>query len=347
VSKLIFLALLAGALGIVPSAFADTQELLVTPYSTTGGAKADTDIDVFSPDTAAPTAKFAVYVPTGFDLDLTGTPGTKIGDASAVLLAKQLGGTKVQATGSVTVDDPAKYATDPAAQACDANPHAAVWHLTLVASAQTIDVPIFVDRTTGTDTALGSFVLQACLLSPDVAPEQGGAPLGAQLIDLDLETSGVVVNAPTGQPVWHAFITPFLPGTATVDPTGVIEVRCIEPLPHAFSHVKVSYSKKTRKVTISGSLMMAGKPRAATRVHIIAGPKATFDSLKPWAVTTTGANGSFSIVKPLATTLYAFVYVNPYFAIPCSTGPSSAPKGCAREDTSPVYGPALVLKPTK
>ena len=129
------------------------------------------------------------------------------------------------------------------------------------------------------------------------------------------------------------------------DPTGVVEVRCIEPLPHSFSHVKVSYSKTTKKVTISGSLMMAGKPRAATRVHIDAGPKATFDSLKPWAVATTGANGSFTIVKPLPKTLYAFVYVNAYFAIPCSTGPSSAPKGCAREDTSPAFGPALVLKP--
>ena len=41
--KLIFLALLAGALGIVPSALADTQELLVTPYTTTVGAKADTE----------------------------------------------------------------------------------------------------------------------------------------------------------------------------------------------------------------------------------------------------------------------------------------------------------------
>ena len=75
--KLIFLALLVGAFTAVPSAFADTQELLVTPYSTTAGGKADTDIDIFSPETAAPTAKIAVYVPGS--LDLSGALGTKGG----------------------------------------------------------------------------------------------------------------------------------------------------------------------------------------------------------------------------------------------------------------------------
>jgi hypothetical protein len=343
VRKLIFLALLVSAFTVVPSAFADTQELLVTPYSTTVGGKADTDIDIFSPDTAAPTAKVAVYIPGS--LDLTGAVGTKIGDASAVLLAKQLGGTKVQATGTITVDDPAKYAADPTAAACDANQHAAVWLLTLSASGQSIAVPLFIDQTTGADTALGSFVLQACLRSPDVPADQGGAPLGAQLIDVDLETSGVVINAPTGQNVWHAFITPFAPGSAAVDTTGTIEVRCVEPLPHSFTKVKVTYSKMTKKVTISGSLLAGGKPRAGVRVHVDAGPKPAFESFKPWGLATTGANGSFTIVKPLPKTLYAFVYVNPYFAIPCQTGPSTAPKGCAREDTSPAFGPALVLKP--
>ena len=129
-------------------------------------------------------------------------------------------------------------------------------------------MPLFVDQTTGSDTALGSFVLQACLRSPDVPADQGGAPLGAQLIDVDLQTSGVVVNASAGQSVWHAFITPFTPGSASVDPTGTIEARCVELLPHSFTHVKVTYAKKTKKVTITGSLMAAGKPRAGIRVHV-------------------------------------------------------------------------------
>src|SRR6185312_1246252 len=100
------------ALAGAPSALADTQELLITPYATAAGAKADTDIDVFVPETAAPTAKIAVYVPTGFDLDLSGVPATKIGDATGEVLAKALGGTKLALTGAITVDDPAKYAND-------------------------------------------------------------------------------------------------------------------------------------------------------------------------------------------------------------------------------------------
>lgn len=343
--KLIFLALLVGAFTIVPSALADTQELLVTPFSTAAGGKADTDIDVFSPETAAPTAKVAVYVPG--TVDVSGPVGTKVGTADATLLAKQLGGTKVQATGTITVDDPAKYAADPAAMACDANAHAAVWSLALTSTAGTLQVPVFVDRTTGADAALGQYMLVACLQSPDVPAEQGGAPFGAQLVDVDLQTSGVIVNAGAGRQVWHAFITPFTTGTSTVDAASVVETRCIEPLPHVFSRVKSTYSAKTHKVTITGTLTAAGSPRAGVRVHVDAGTKPSFDSLKPWATATTAKNGTFTIVKPLSRTLYAFVYVNPYFTTTCTTGASTAPKGCVREDTSPVFGPALLLKQKK
>ena len=72
--KLLFLFCLACTLAGAPSALADTQELLVTPYATVAGAKADTDIDLFVPETSAPTAKVAVYVPAGFDLNLSGAP---------------------------------------------------------------------------------------------------------------------------------------------------------------------------------------------------------------------------------------------------------------------------------
>jgi hypothetical protein len=347
VKSLFLLFVLACALGAAPSALADTQELLITPFSTASGAKADTDIDLFVPETSAPTAKVAIYVPSGFDLDLSGAPGTKIGDAEGDVLAKQLGGAKLPMTGTLTVDDPAKYAADANAQACDANAHAAVWLLTLTASGQSIGIPVFVDRTTGTDTALGGFVIEACLASPDVPVDQGGAPFGAQLIDVTLETSGVIVNAPAGSPVWKGFITPYTPGTATPDPTGTVEVRCIEPLPHTVSKLKTVYSKKTKKVTVTGVLLAAGKPRAGVHFRVQAGTTPNVDSFKPWAVTTTDAKGGFTIVKPLTRTLYAFGYVNPYYFLTCQTGASTAPKGCVREDTSGEYGPFFVMKKPK
>jgi len=347
VRKLLFLFSLACALAGAPSAFADTQELLVTPYGTAAGAKADTDIDLFVPETAAPTAKIAVYVPAGFNLDLSGTPGTKIGDASGEVLAKALGGTKVSLTGTLTVDDPAKYTADAAALACDANPHAAVWLLTLSGSGQSLGIPVFVDRTTGADAALGGFVLEACLASPDLPADQGGAPFGAQLISVSLETTGVVVNAQSGSPVWKGFITPYTAGTGTVDPTGVVEVRCIEPLPHTITKLKAVYSKKTKKVTVTGVLMAGGKPRPDVHVRFAAGASLNPNALKPWAVATTNAAGAFSIVKPLPKKLYVFGYVNAYFTLNCTTGPSTAAKGCVRENTSGEFGPIFLVKPTK
>ena len=345
--KLLFLFCLACTLAGAPSALADTQELLVTPYATVAGAKADTDIDLFVPETSAPTAKVAVYVPAGFDLNLSGAPNTKIGDATGEVLAKGLGGVKLSLTGAITVDDPAKYASDPVSQACDANPHAAVWLLTLSASGQSLSIPVFVDRTTGADAALGGFLLEACFASPDVPSDQGGAPFGAQLISVSLETTGVIVNAPSGSPVWKGFITPYTAGTGASDATGIVEVRCIEPLPHTITKLKSVYSKKTKKVTITGILMAGGKARPSVHVRLDAAATPNPDALKPWAVATTNAAGAFSIVKRLPKKLYVFAYVNPYYTLNCTTGPSTAAKGCVDENTSGEFGPFFVVKPTK
>jgi hypothetical protein len=345
VKKLLLLFCLSGALVGAPSALADTQELLVSPFPAVAGAKADTDIFVFVPDTAAPTAKVAIYVPTGFTLNVSGTVGTKIADADADVIAKGIGGTKLALTGAVTVDDPAKYASDATAQACDPNSHLAVWLLTLTASGQSINIPIFVDHTTAADAALGDFVLESCFASPDVPSDQGGAPFGAQLIDFDLQTTGVIVNGQTAKPVWKGFITSYTAGTATPDATGVVEVRCIEPLPHTVAKLKSVYAKKTKKVTITGVLMAGGQPRPNVHVRIAAG--ATPATLKAWAVATTNKAGAFSIVKLLPKTMFAVAYVNPYFNLTCQTGPSTAPKGCVREDTSGEFGPVFVLKVKK
>jgi len=158
---------------------------------------------------------------------------------------------------------------------------------------------------------------------------------------------GVIVNAQASKPVWKGFITPYIAGTGTPDATGVVEVRCIEPLPHTVTKLKSVYSKLTKKVTITGVLMAGGKPRPNVHVRIEAGTTLNPDALKQWAVATTNAAGAFSIVKLLPKTLYAFAYVNPYFNLTCQTGPSTAAKGCVREDTSGEFGPIFLLKPKK
>ncbi len=135
----------AGALAFAGQALADTQELTVTPFNTTPGATADTDVDVFVPTTAAATAKIAVYVPAGYVVNTALPAGSKIGAVDAEL---SIAGAMVEATGSINADDPARYATDPASQACAAGTHAAVWLVTLTDAGQTLSVAVFVDPTT-------------------------------------------------------------------------------------------------------------------------------------------------------------------------------------------------------
>lgn len=341
------LALATGALMFAAPAFADTQELIVQPFPASLGAKADTDIDLAIPETEAPTAKIQVYVPAGYTVDLSAAPGKALGNVDATLNAKDLGGTDVQATGTIVVDDPLKYTADPRAQACAAGQHAAVWLLNLTASGQTIQLPVFVDPTTGADTANGAYVLQTCPLSPDVPADQGGALLGAKLADLSLQTTGIFANPATaGMPVWRAYLTSYTAGTATVDPASVIEVRCAVPFPHTITGMKVVFSKATKKVTITGKLVGGTSGRSGVHVRFAASTKPTAASLKAWAIATTDAKGRFTIVKPLKSTLYIFVYVNPYFLTKCDSV-STAPRGCVRQNTAGEYGPFLVIKPKK
>jgi hypothetical protein len=331
------------ALGLAQPALAEPQSLLVTSYNSAPGAKADTDIDLSLPASAGTTAKFAVYAPTGTALDVSAAPGGQVGTVEATLTPTQ-GGADIDMTGTITADDPAKYAADPVAQACAAGTHRAVWLVSLSGAGQTLQLPIFVDQTTGTDVSLGGYILQACPLSPEVPPDQGGAAVPDRVTYLDLETTGVVTNAATaGIALWRALITNYTAGTTTADPNTTVEVRCEVPLPHRIAGLKTTYSKKTHKVTITGTLVGGTSPRAGVHVRISAGTRPRAASLKPWALATTDRKGRFRIVKPLPGTLYAFVYVNPYVLNSCS-GASTAPGGCVNEWIAPELGPLLTLR---
>jgi hypothetical protein len=345
----VVVAITAGALVFAGQALADTQELTVTPFSSTPGATADTDIDVFVPTTAAATQKVAVYVPAGYVVNTALPSGTKVGDVDAEL---SIAGAMVEATGSINADDPAKYATDPTLPSCAPGTHAAVWLATLTAAGQTLSVAVYVDPTTGADTALGAYVLQACFLSPDVPTEQGGALFGARLVDVDLETTGVITNAPLGLLLWRALITSYMPGTATADPASTVEVRCNVPLPHRISGFKVTYLKrkpktaKVGKVMLTGMLVAGAQPRPGVVVRFVAATTPDPNALKPWASAVTTATGKFTLTKRLPKRLYVFAYVPTYFTLTC-TAPSTAPKGCVREDTAPEIGPYVILTPRK
>lgn len=79
------------------------------------------------PEGSPAPATVTIYVPQGYTIALPAA-GTKIADAFVRVVIKSLSpSTVVPVQGAVTADDPAKYAADPAAQACAPGTHAGVW----------------------------------------------------------------------------------------------------------------------------------------------------------------------------------------------------------------------------
>jgi hypothetical protein len=324
----------------------DTQELLVTSFDSTPGAVTDLEIDLYVPATATAPGNITVDVPKGYQLNVPLGAGNDLGDTGATIV---VGGAEKDLTGTLKTGDPAQYASDPQAQACAPGQHASVWVGSYDDAGQTLTVPIFVDPAPATDTA-DSFILQACFPPTDVAPAAGAVP--PQRFDyLWADTTMLFTNPPVvSTPEWRAFFTGYSAGTGTLDPQSTVEARSKSPLPQRIQSVKISYAKKPKhfpKIVIAGRLMAAGVPRGGVNVHIDAGPKPSFDSLKPWAVAVTDESGRFTVTKPLKKRLYAFMYVDAYFNLTCSATPTTAPGGCVREDTAPEYGPVLTLNPKR
>jgi hypothetical protein len=334
-----------GALAAAAPAFADDRpELTVVPYTTGLSSVADTELDLSVPKELPATAKVVVYVPGGYAANLGAAAGTKVGDVTALAIAKAAGGAQVTLQGDVVAAAPAPFTTNPQAQACAPGAHTAVWVMNLTASGRTIAVPIFVDPTSGAEATLGVYKLQICLASPDVPEASGGAPLGAQLIEADIDFPRVFTNpSAKGGFVWRAFVTPFVAGTATPNAAGTVEVRSLAGIPGGvILKAKVNAKKKT--VTISGTLVLGGDAQSGLIVTIFSSSKANLAGLKRVANVKTKAKGAFSLTRKISKTTYFWAVVSGYFSNECATGPSSAPRGCVRETLSPAFGNRAVAR---
>ena len=329
-------AVLAGlALAAAAPALADTTEFYAIAYDTALGRSSDTELDLILPPSNPAEASITFYAPQGYGVTVGQPAGTKVG---AVAANVTVGGstTAVEADGDLVTDDPAKYVGN----TCAPGVHAAVFVANLAASGLTVAVPLYVDPTSGADTALGSFKIQACLAAPDVPAAMGGAPGGLRLLEADLDFATVFTNpAATGNYTWKVFETPFTPGTTTPNPAATVEARSIVGLPKLFSLTWALNAKRTG-ATFKGKVAEGGKPRAGVNVRFLASQKKT----GPWAafgVAQTKANGSFAFTKTFTGSLYVFAHVNPYISDSCSAAGSTAPGGCVFESTGPSFGPIL------
>jgi hypothetical protein len=175
-----------------------------------------------------------------------------------------------------------------------------VWLLHVTVSGQTIDVPVYIDPTSGTETALGATKLVLCLSDPyDTAPASIRAPFGVKLINAKMTlNSGVITNpSSAGTFLWRATITPWNPATPAPDAAKTVEVQSIVTLPATATlkaTVKTKKVKKAKKNTVllSGTVTANGAPVAGASVAIFAGTKKV-------ATVKTNASGGFSTTLAL------------------------------------------------
>jgi hypothetical protein len=259
-----------------------------------------------------PTLKDTIYAPLGYGVNLGQAPGTKIGDVSARLILRQGGNAEVDVEGQVIADNPALHPNDQ----CAPGLHAAVWNLNVTVAGTLITIPIYVD-TAGPQSTFASAKIQFCLTGPI------GTPAGAQLLFAFFDVNGVFTNPTSTQDrIWHATFTPYVPGTPNPNPGGTTEGQALVPGRVALS-VK-SKSLKKGRVTISGKLLVDGRPYRGAVIELYVGNKKVGQAR-------TNASGSYTFRKKIKKKTRYLVETLELadLALPCPGPPLPfAPQGC-------------------
>jgi hypothetical protein len=315
------------ALAFTGSALAAyTPRLIVNHGTLRPTATGSTTIKIQQTKEENATAKITIYAPTGYSATLTQAPGTQIGTVSANVQATQIGNDVViPLTGTVKVGDNAQTAQ--AATACTGSPtHAAVWLLSLVAANQPpLNVPVYVDATSGQEAALGAYKLQTCFSTPATTS------FGAKLVNATF-TVNEIFNLPAtrGQFVWSALFTPYATNSGPANPAGTVESRAYVRIGAQLTLNKKIANKRKKVVALYGTLGEFTFAIRGTTVQLFIGnaKRASF-------TTKTVAGGRYAFVlrnksKKVTTTTFHARAVVPDRDITSTgcAGTSIAPGGC-------------------
>jgi hypothetical protein len=300
-----FLAATA-ALPLAGNALAKTPQLLVNGAQATG-ASAKTTFQVKEATTDAAPLKITIYMPAGYNANLSHAADTQIGTVRTKiqLLASSVDSI-ADASGTLLVADKTLPALQASAAECTGTPaHAAIWLLHAVAPGQTLDVPVYVDPTIGTEAAFSSAKLVLCLPNPyEQALAGTRAPGGAKIFDAKTTLSAGVITNPTaaGDYLWRAVIAPWSANAPNPNPAGTVEAQGIVTIPSSLAlkaTVKTIRHKRHGRKTVTNSVLLSGK--LLEKLHGVAGARLTiYADGKTTGSTTTNAAGAFS--KRLALT---------------------------------------------
>lgn len=282
------------ALALAGNALA-TQKLSVTQSPTS------LTIKVSQAQTDQQPARITIYVPTGYTINTSATPGTTIGTASGSVFARDAN-IPLPLSGNVVAVPPSTNAPG-----CDPGAHIAVWNLALSVAGQNINLPVHVDQTAGAETALGAYKLVVCLQPADTpVGTPNRSPNGAQLLEA-VFTVNNIFTVPTDTSVWKAITTPWAVGTGVPNPAGTVETRAVVGTGSLTMAGRVT-NKKRRTVRIAGRVTQGGVAVAGAQVRLLLNGQASKFTAR------TSAAGAYSVVlkksgKKSVTTFQARVTV--------------------------------------
>ena len=257
------------ALALAGNALA-TQKLSVKQSTTS------LTIKVSQAQTDAQPAKISIYVPSGYSINASAAPGTKIGSTTGTVFSRDAN-IPLPLSGDVVVSASSDAPT------CDPVPHLAVWNLALSVAGQSINLPVHVDQLAGAEAALGTYKLVVCL-APDDVPvgTPGRSPNGARLLDATFTVDNIF-TVPAGQSIWT---TPWAGGVPNV--AGTVETRAFVADGTVTLAKKVNAPKRLVKFT--GKVTQAGTAVSGAKVSLLVNGKSAGFNAR------TNGSGSFSIV---------------------------------------------------
>jgi hypothetical protein len=252
-----------------------TQKLSVTQSATA------LTIKVSQAQSDRQPAKISIYVPSGYTINASQAPGTKIGTTTGNVFARDAS-IALPLSGDVLVAPPSTNAPG-----CSTGTHLAVWILDLQVAGQRVQLPVHVDPTAGAETALGSYKLVVCL-GPDgvLLGTPGRSPNGARLLDATFTVNNIF-TVPAGQSVWKTITTPYLASVGAPDVAGTVETRAVVGTGVVTITSKVT--KKTRSVRFTGKVTQAGAAVAGAQVSLLVNGRNRFRAR-------TNAGGNYSVV---------------------------------------------------
>jgi hypothetical protein len=317
------------------SAFALSPQLVVSGATATG-ASAQTLARLKGSTADAATASLVIYVPGGYVTNVGQPAGTQIGTVAARAQLLEASNTILDASGTILVADRTAASVRASATDCTGTPaHDTVWQLHIVASVQTVDFYVYVDRTAGADASFGSAQLVLCLPNPYAQAAPGThSPNGMKIFDAKVTMSaGVFTNpTPAGTYVWHAVVTPWTVDGAIPNPAGALETQGVVAIPSSLSlraKVRTVRHRTQGRTTVANSVLLSGKLLESLRG--VGGAKvAFFANGKSAGSATTASTGSFS--KSVELSKKASFHATATVAAretPClSPLPAAAPAGC-------------------